>query len=152
MFCKTEEPITLLPHCISLPVLLFDFSFSLLLSLRSTKEPGIQTPIRWLFWGHLLGLPAPWLKSLPCLKTSSVRFIDLVYYEQSRVSLDLVTVLTPPSQEGCLGWGGQIWIRYIFYSMYFHKYVRGLLRYKCCLRSLCKFSLKTREFLLCKQI
>ena len=28
----------------------FDFSFSLLLSLWYIKEPGIQTQIRWLFW------------------------------------------------------------------------------------------------------
>ena len=32
MFYKTEDPFTLLPHCISLSILNFDFSSSLLLS------------------------------------------------------------------------------------------------------------------------
>ena len=54
MFCKTEDPFTLLPHCISLSILPFDFSSSALLSLWSIKGPGIQTPIRWLFWGTSL--------------------------------------------------------------------------------------------------
>ena len=31
-FCKTEDPFTLLPHCLSLSVLPFDFSSPLLLS------------------------------------------------------------------------------------------------------------------------
>ena len=54
MFCKTEDTFSLLPHCLSLSILPFDFSFSLLLSLWSIREPGIQTPQRWLFWGTSL--------------------------------------------------------------------------------------------------
>ena len=54
MFFKTEDPFTFLPHCLSLSILPFDFSSSLPLSLCSIKEPGIQTPIRWLFWGASL--------------------------------------------------------------------------------------------------
>ena len=54
MFCKTEDPFTLLPQCFSLSSLPFDFSSSLPLSLWSIKESGIQTPTRWLFWGASL--------------------------------------------------------------------------------------------------
>ena len=58
--------------------------------LSSVKEPGIQTPVRWLFEAlacHLLGLPAPQLKSLPCLNTSSLRFIGLSCGEQSELGV-----------------------------------------------------------------
>ena len=58
MFCKAEDPSTLFPHCISLSILPFDFSSSLLLSLQSVREPGIQTQINWLFWGASLP-PSP---------------------------------------------------------------------------------------------
>ena len=54
MFYKTDDPFTVLPYCISLSLLPFDFSSSLLLSLWPIKEPGIQAPIRWLFWGASL--------------------------------------------------------------------------------------------------
>ena len=47
---KTEDPFTLL----SLSILPFDFHSSLLFSLCSIKESGIQTPLRWLFWGTSL--------------------------------------------------------------------------------------------------
>ena len=50
MFYKTEDLLTLLLHCIFLSILPFDFSSSLLLTLWSIKEPGIQTLIRSLFW------------------------------------------------------------------------------------------------------
>ena len=50
MFYKTEDLLALLLHCIFLSILPFDFSSSLLLSLWSIKEPGIQTLIRSLFW------------------------------------------------------------------------------------------------------
>ena len=50
MFCKTENGFTSLSHCLSLSILPFDFNSSLLLSLHSTKEPGIQTQTRWAFW------------------------------------------------------------------------------------------------------
>ena len=36
---------------------------------------------------HLLGQPAPGLKSLPCLKTSSLRFIGLSCGKQSELGL-----------------------------------------------------------------
>ena len=52
MFFKTEDPFTFLPHCLSLSILPYDFSCFFLSD--STKEPGIQTPIRWLFWGASL--------------------------------------------------------------------------------------------------
>ena len=48
------RPSHFIPHFISLSILPFDFSSSLSLSLCSIKEPGIQTPIRWLFWGASL--------------------------------------------------------------------------------------------------
>ena len=51
---KMEDPFTWLSHCLFLSVLPFDFSSSLFLSLWSIKESGIQTPIRWLFWGASL--------------------------------------------------------------------------------------------------
>ena len=53
MFYKIEDAFTLLPHCISLSSLSFDFS-SLLLSLWSMKEPGIHTPITCFFWSASL--------------------------------------------------------------------------------------------------
>ena len=59
MFGKMEDPFTWLPHCLSLSVLPFDFSSSLFLSLWSIKESGIQTPIRWLFWGASLPSSQP---------------------------------------------------------------------------------------------
>ena len=43
MFYKTEDPFTLMLHCLSLCILPFDFSSSLLLS-DSPKAPSIQTP------------------------------------------------------------------------------------------------------------
>ena len=71
MFYKTEDPFIWLPHCLSLFILPFDFSSSLLLSLWSIKEPGIQTPIRWLFWSTSLpsSLSAPfWIKLFSLLQ------------------------------------------------------------------------------------
>ena len=47
----------------------FDFSSSLLLSLWYIKEPGIQTQIRWLFWGT--SLPSSRSASSP-IKVSSL--------------------------------------------------------------------------------
>ena len=69
MFCKAEDPFNLIPHCLSLFILPFDFSSSLLLSLWSIKEPGIQTPIRWWFWGT--SLPSSQSASSP-IKVSSL--------------------------------------------------------------------------------
>ena len=46
----------------------------------------------------LLGVPAPQLKSFPCLKTVSLRFI--AYHAVSRVRLDLGTIWL--SQPGAL--------------------------------------------------
>ena len=93
MFCKTEDPFTLFPHCISFSSLPFDFSSSLLLSLWSTKQPGIQTPIRWLFWGT--SLPSSW-SAVPPIKvllasTTPWRSDSLAYGEASRPNLDSVT-------------------------------------------------------------
>ena len=95
MFCKTEDPFTLLPQ---LPLTLysvFDFSSSLPLSLWYIKEPGIQTQIRWLFWGT--SLPSSQsagsrikVSSLPQHLTLSD---SLACRAASRVSLDLVTLL-----------------------------------------------------------
>ena len=85
-FYKTEDPFTLPPHCISLSVLPFDFSFSLLLSLWSIKEPGIQIPIKWLFWGA--SLPSSWsacspikVASLPQYLISRIRWPILQWTE-----------------------------------------------------------------------
>ena len=80
----------------------FDFSFSLLLSLWYIKEPGIQTQIRWLFWGASLpssrsaGFPnkVVFLASTPHLLDS------LACLVASRMSLDLVTSWL--SQPGAL--------------------------------------------------
>ena len=73
----------------------FDFSSSLLLSLWYIKEPGIQTQIRWLFWGA--SLPSSQsassrikVSSLPQHLTLSD---SLACRAASRVSLDLVTLL-----------------------------------------------------------
>ena len=49
MFCKTEDSFTLLPHCISLSILLFDFSSSLLLSLRSEITTWHPDPNKMVF-------------------------------------------------------------------------------------------------------
>ena len=56
----------------------------------SIKEPGIQTQIRWLFWGA--SVPSSWsagswFKSLPCLNPSSLGFIDPSCGEQSKTGL-----------------------------------------------------------------
>ena len=90
MFYKTDNPFTVLPYCISLSILPFDFSFSLLLSLWPIKEPGIQAPIRWLFWGA--SLPSsqsstPLFKYLPCLNSLSLGFIGLLCSKQSEIWL-----------------------------------------------------------------
>ena len=84
------RPFHFTSHCISLSILPFDFNSSLILFLWSIKEPGIQTPRRWLFWGrafHVLGLPAPRLKSLPCLNTLSLGFIGLLYGKENKLGL-----------------------------------------------------------------
>ena len=92
MFCKTEGAFTLLPNCLSLSILPFDFSSSLLLSLWSIKEPGINTLTRGLFWGTSLPSsqsPGSQIKSL----ASTPRLSDsLACHEASRVSLDSVTL------------------------------------------------------------
>ena len=43
MFCETEDPFTLLPHCLSLFILTFDFSSSFLLSLWLYKSEVAQS-------------------------------------------------------------------------------------------------------------
>ena len=68
--------------------------------LWSTKELGIQTPIRWLFWD--ISLPSSWsagfpnkvvlLASRPCLLHL------LACCAGSRTSLDLITCLPVPSK------------------------------------------------------
>ena len=39
MFCKTVDPFTLLPHCLSLSVLPFDFQFSSVTELQYARPP-----------------------------------------------------------------------------------------------------------------
>ena len=56
---KTEDPFTLL----SLSILPFDFHSSLLFSLCSIKESGIQTQARWLFWD--ISLSSSWSATFP---------------------------------------------------------------------------------------
>ena len=68
-FYKTENPFTLPPHCISLSIQPFEFSSSLLLSLWSIKETGIQILIRWLLWGACL--PSSLSASSPIKVSSS---------------------------------------------------------------------------------
>ena len=66
------------------------------------REPGNQALTRRLFWGtslHLPGQLAPWLKSLPCLKT---RLSDLLTSRvESRASLESVTL---PLKNSWLAW------------------------------------------------
>ena len=65
--------------------------------LWSIKPPGIQTLIRWLFWGaslSFLSLLAPQIKSLPCLNASLLGFIGCRAI--CRASLDLVTIGKQP--------------------------------------------------------
>ena len=62
MFCKTEEPFTLLPHCPSLSILPFDFSSSLLLSLWLYKRTWYPDPDKMVSYSetlvcYLLGQP-----------------------------------------------------------------------------------------------
>ena len=90
---ELKDPFAWLPHCLSLSTLPFDSSFSLLFSLWSVKEPGIQTPIRWLFWGA--SLPSCWSASSPtkvssCLNTSSLGFTGLSCSEQSELGLNTI--------------------------------------------------------------
>ena len=92
MFYKTEGPFTLLPHCLSFSILPFNFSSSLLVSLWPIHEPGIQTPIRWLFWGA--SLPSCWSAGSPIWSlflASTPRLSDsLAPCVASRASLDSV--------------------------------------------------------------
>ena len=50
MLCKTEDPFTLLPHCLSLFILTFDFSSSLLLSLWLYKRTWRQVLRHGALW------------------------------------------------------------------------------------------------------
>ena len=59
MFCKTVDPFTLLPHCLSLSVLPFDFQFSSVTELQYARPPcpsstaGVYSnpcPLSW--WCH----------------------------------------------------------------------------------------------------
>ena len=85
MFCKTEDPFTLFPHCVSLSILSFDFSSSLLLSLWSIKDPNKMVILRF----NLLSLLAPWLKSLAL----TPHFLDsLACHAASRASWNSVTI------------------------------------------------------------
>ena len=64
-------------------------------NLWSIKEPGIQTPIRWLPWGA--SLPSSWSASsqFKSLLASAFHFSDsLVHHAVSRVSLDSAALLT----------------------------------------------------------
>ena len=80
----------------------FDFSSWLLLSLWSIKEPGIQTQIRWLFWGA--SLPSSRSAGFPnkvVFLASTPRLLDsLACLVASRMSLDSVTIWL--SQPGAL--------------------------------------------------
>ena len=68
--------LNLVPHCFFLSDLLKNLAF------RSYKEGYFEVPAC-----HLLCLPAPQLKSLPCLYTLSIRFIGLSCGKQSAVGL-----------------------------------------------------------------
>ena len=69
----------------------------------STKEPGIQTPTRWLFWGASL----PSFQSAgSSLSQHLVSRIHLACSTESRVSLDSVTHCSwylQNKREGCRG-------------------------------------------------
>ena len=90
MFCKPEDPFTLLSHCISLSILPFDFSprcfFLSDLEKKLTSRPQYDGYFEALAC-HLLGLLAPQLKSLPCLNTLSLRFTGVWCSEQSELGL-----------------------------------------------------------------
>ena len=102
MFYKTEDLLTLLLHCIFLSILPFDFSSSLLLTLWSIKEPGIQTLIRSLFWDASL----PFSRSACSqIKVSSLprHLASPIHWPaESRVSLDSVTSSTKELLKRCL--------------------------------------------------
>ena len=76
-------------------VLPFDFSSSLLLSLWDIKESGIQTQIRWLFWGTslLFSWSDGFLNTVVFLASTPSLSNSLVCPVASTVSLDLVTDL-----------------------------------------------------------
>ena len=102
MFYKTEDLLALLLHCIFLSILPFDFSSSLLLTLWSIKEPGIQTLIRSLFWDASL----PFSRSACSqIKVSSLprHLASPIHWPaESRVSLDSVTSSTKELLKRCL--------------------------------------------------
>ena len=70
-----------------------DFHFHFFLSLWSLKEPGIQTPIRWLLWGTSLpsSLSAGSLIKVSSLLQHLSLSDSLAYCVESRASLDSVT-------------------------------------------------------------
>ena len=86
MFCKTKDLFPLC-HCLSLSILPFDFSSSLLLSLWSIKEPGIQTPIRRLFRGLPSSQSASSTIKVRRLPQQSLWFIGLLCGKQSKLGL-----------------------------------------------------------------
>ena len=114
MFCKTEDPLALLPNFLYLSSLPFDLRTTLLLSLWSIKEPGIQTQIRWLFWGASLpSLRSAGFPNKVIFLASTPRLLDsLACLVASRMSLDSVTIWL--SQPGSLllvaswPWSGHI--------------------------------------------
>ena len=88
MFCRTEDPFTLLPHCLSLSSQAFD-CFLLIVSFWSIKEPGTRHWYGGYFEAlayHFLGLILV-LASIPCLLNS------LAYRVARRATLDLVSSL-----------------------------------------------------------
>ena len=91
------RPFHFTSHCLSLSILPFYFSSSLLLSLWSLKETSTQTPRRWLFW--CTSLPS-WSADSPTslFLASTPHFSDsLAYRVMNRVSLDSVTISSKQS-------------------------------------------------------
>ena len=95
-FARLKTLFTLLPHCLFLSTLPFDFS-SLLFFSHSMKEPGIQIPARWLLWDTGLpsfGQPALQIKSYSLTQHLISQIHWPVMWQAER--MDLVTLGGPP--------------------------------------------------------
>ena len=62
---------------------------------------------------HLLGLPAPRLKCLPCLDTSSLGFIGLSCGEQSKLGLGNAVTSSEEQEGGGIKAENQQWFQAI---------------------------------------
>ena len=110
MFCNTEDTFILFPHCLSLSILPFDFSSSLLLSFWLYKRTWHPVPDRMVPWN--ISLPSSWspgFQNKIIFLTSTPHLLDsLACHVVSRMNLGSGTLVASEGrgENNCYGQTG----------------------------------------------